>query len=197
MANSIHIHTREFKGSQFFNSEFCSTAAEVTYLIAEVEARRILVTGTTRSRALSPHVAPGTGCLEKWQCHRLSECEIARRLPHYASFINAPCHPSLLTSFLTVGKQSGGMRRGGGGEMARAQRGQGQKAVVPHLEWDSNKARRCHGNRRRATPHPLSRERPQGASLSRSVFERGKWPSASDPYRSRRLASQKGPDKGA
>lgn len=81
--------------------------------------------------------------------------------------------------------------------MVRARRGQGQKAVVPHLEWDSNKARRCHGNRRRATPHPLSRERPQGASLSRSVFERGKWPSASDPYRRRRLASQKGPDKGA
>ncbi|ROI16324.1 hypothetical protein DPX16_12442 [Anabarilius grahami] len=58
-----------------------------------------------------------------------------------------------------------------GGKMARARRGQGQKAVVPHLEWDSNKARRCHGNRRRATPHPLSRERPQGASLSRSIFE--------------------------
>ncbi|KAF4107277.1 hypothetical protein G5714_011641 [Onychostoma macrolepis] len=82
--------------------------------------------------------------------------------------------------------------------MACAQRGQGRKAVVPHLEWDSNKARRCHGNRRRATPHPPSRERPQGASLSfsRSVFERGKWPSASDPCRSRRLASERGLDKG-
>lgn len=54
--------------------------------------------------------------------------------------------------------------------MAHARRGQGRKAVVPHLEWDSNKARRCHGNRRRATPHPPSRERPQGASLSLTSF---------------------------
>ncbi len=54
--------------------------------------------------------------------------------------------------------------------MAHARRGQGRKAVVPHLEWDSNKARRCHGNRRRATPHPPSRERPQGASLSLAPF---------------------------
>lgn len=57
-----------------------------------------------------------------------------RWLSHYASFINAPCHRSLLTSFLTVGKQSGGT----GGRYC-AQRGQGRKAVVPHLEWDSNK----------------------------------------------------------
>ncbi|KAL1264971.1 hypothetical protein QQF64_002998 [Cirrhinus molitorella] len=86
--------------------------------------------------------------------------------------------------------------------MAHAQRGQGRKAVVPHLERDSNKTRRCHGNRRRATPHPLSREETPRSislslSLSRSVFERGKWPSASDPCRSRRLASERGPDKGA
>lgn len=64
VANSIQIHSHEFKGSQFFNSEFCSNTAEVSYLIAEVEARGILVTGKTRSRALSPHVAPGTVCLE-------------------------------------------------------------------------------------------------------------------------------------
>lgn len=38
--------------------------AEVSYLIAEVEAGGILVTGKTRSRALSPNVARGTGCLE-------------------------------------------------------------------------------------------------------------------------------------
>lgn len=156
------------------------------------------MTGNTQAWLLPTGVALGTSRLEYWQCHGLSKCEIARWLSHYASFINAPRHPSLLTSFLTAGKQSGGIKAGG--KMVRSQRGQGRKAVVPHLEWDSNKARRCHGNRRRATPHPPSREetpRSISLSLSLSVFERGKWPSASDPCRSRRLASERGPDKGA
>lgn len=97
----------------------------------EVEARGIFVTGETCATVLSPHVPPGTGCTKWWQCQGLSECEIMWWLSHYASFINAPCHLSLLTSFLTIGKQSGAS-----GE-AIVHRG-GRDAVVAHLEWDSN-----------------------------------------------------------